>query len=233
MIVFFSENIANGLGELNAEDSKHCYKVLRKKVGDEISVLDGIGGIHSCQIEQIEKNKVSFKVNNSDYHDQKDFLPVIGISLLKNANRLEWFLEKGTEIGIHTIQPLLCDRTQKGKFRKDRAESIVKSAVKQSMNPYAPHIDEVKDLKDVIESANNDHRYICHYRPENDHLWDVLETGISPYILIGPEGDFTERELDKAAEHGWKQVNISRSRLRTETAALTACQIVNLKNRNE
>lgn len=231
MIVFFSDNINAHLGELNEEDSKHCYKVLRKKEGDKITVLDGKGGIHVCHIQQIEKNKVTFKVIETSNFAPDEYLPNIGISLLKNANRLEWFLEKATEIGVQSIQPLQCQRTLKGKFRIDRAEAIIKSATKQCMRPYLPAVCEVKTFSEIINSCSLEQKFICSYDETHDHLYDRLIPNLTSYILIGPEGDFHENELIKAKDHGWIPVNISNSRLRTETAAITTCQIVALKNR--
>ncbi len=231
MIVFYSENINAGSGELSSEDSKHCYKVLRKKVGDNIIVLDGKGGKHHCEIDAIEKNYVSFIVVKTDLYKPEDHLPTVGISLLKNSNRLEWFLEKATEIGIRSVQPLECKRTLKGKFRKDRAESIVISAMKQCMRTFLPGVRELNSFKEILKENANRQKYICHYSEENDHLLDVLEMGQPAYILIGPEGDFSEDELNLAIGNGWKMVNISNSRLRTETAGITACQIVALRNR--
>ena len=231
MIVFYSENINAGVGELSSEDSKHCYKVLRKKTGEYISVLDGKGGIHLCEIEQIEKNRVSFKILESENQEPNVSLPTIGISLLKNTNRFEWFLEKATELGIAGIQPVKCARTLKEKFRKDRAQSIVISAIKQSMRAFLPVVKDLSTIDEVISSVEMEQKYICHYNEENEHLLDVLIPNSPSYILIGPEGDFSDAELRLAVQKGWKMVNISESRLRTETAGITATNIVSIKNR--
>ncbi|MEE9371810.1 MAG: RsmE family RNA methyltransferase [Saprospiraceae bacterium] len=231
MIVFYSQLINAEFGELSAEDSRHCYKVLRKKIGDNITVLDGKGNIHQCKIIEIERNNVTFTIQSYKHSEPDIYHPTIGMSLLKNTNRFEWFLEKATEIGVQNIQPLECNRTLKGKFRKDRAEAIVISAMKQSMRAYFPILNEVKVIKDVLSNTNYQHKYICHYALGNPHLLDTLQVGIASFILIGPEGDFTDEELSIAHQNGWQQVNISESRLRTETAGITACQIVALKNR--
>lgn len=232
MIVFYSKDINDNDGRLNAEDARHCYKVLRKKVGDTISVLDGVGHLYHCRITDISRNDVSFEVNSSDFSEREEWYPTISISLLKNTSRLEWCLEKLTEIGIRSVQPMICERTLKDKFRVDRAESIIISATKQSLNPYLPELSQVTSYRAIIENTPSAQKYICHYSDDNPHLYDVIIPDEPCHIMIGPEGDFTDQEMELAKSQGYQSVNISNNRLRTETAGITAAQIVALKNRS-
>jgi len=231
MIVFYCHNIEGGRGVLNQEDSKHCSKVLRKKVGDKISVFDGKGGVHHSRIIEISRNEVVFTIEKTNVETSPSYLPVIGISILKNTNRLEWFLEKATEIGVESIIPMICDRTLKNKFRKDRAQSIVISAMKQSLRTHLPIVKAEEKFANAISNIHFEQKYICKYDAENPHLYDEIDPGKPSFILIGPEGDFSDKEMILARSLGFKSVNISRSRLRTETAGITACQIIALKNR--
>ena len=232
MIVFYSEEISDNIGHLSGEDAKHCYKVLRKKEGDFITVLNGKGSICKCLISSISKSTVHFQVKEKEEFAHNQNLPTIGISMLKNQSRLEWFLEKATEIGIASFYPMKCDRTLKGKFRIERAESIVTSAVKQSLRPWKPKVNSDSTFDEIVERTQIEQKFICHFHPDNEHLYDIIDSNKPSIILIGPEGDFTDRELENAKSHGWIQVNISNSRLRTETAGITACQIVALKARS-
>jgi len=231
VIVFYSENLIDNRGELEAEDAKHCYKVLRKKEGDYITVMNGIGSVCNCQIISISKNNVQFRVTESAVHEKSAYEPTIGISLLRTSSRLEWFLEKATEIGVNTIIPFHSARTVKGKFRIERAQNIVISAIKQSLRPWKPDVQSDQKLRDIIQNVQSKQKYICHYSEENPHLYDSLKVGEESFILIGPEGDFTDEELALAKEYGWLEVNIGKSRLRAETAGITAVQIVAMKNR--
>ena len=231
MIVFYSEDINGEKGMLDEEDSRHCYKVLRKKEGDNIIVLDGKGGKHLCHIVNVLKNKVAFEITKSETQTLQPHLPTIAISLLKNVRRLEWFLEKVTEIGVGHIQPYISERTVKTNFRADRAKSIIISAMKQSLNTYCPKLTEVNKYADIIDAVEIEQKFICNYHPENPQMIDLLEPDKPSYIFIGPEGDFTENELEMAKNFGFKCVNISHNRLRSETAGIVTSEIVALKNR--
>jgi 16S rRNA (uracil1498-N3)-methyltransferase len=231
MIVFYSDKIDKNSILLDEEEARHCAKVLRKNVGEQITVLDGAGGIFDCNIVEMRKREVLLEIKSQTSALIQEKLPEIGICLLKNPGRFEWFLEKAVEIGVRSIQPLISSRTEKKTLKEDRSRSILISAMKQSMRPFLPVLQSVTSLEKYLESVTSP-RYICHYAEDNGHLYDVIDEGSYNALLIGPEGDFSDDELKIAEKNNWKKVNIGNTRLRSETAALMALQIVNTKNRN-
>ena len=230
MIVFYSQNLDESSGTLDNEEARHCMKVLRKKIGDSFTVVDGKGGHFNCIIESTTKTEVYFKIHETYKEIEPDYLPILGISLLKNTKRFDWFLEKACEIGVKSIQPLICHRTEKSKIKMERSNAIILTAMKQSLSWHLPELNIPISFEDFLLPSYDRKKFICHFNLENDHLFDCLNRGESPIILIGPEGDFTPNEIKLATRSGFRTVNISRRRLRTETAGIVATQFVATKN---
>ena len=230
MIVFYSQNLDESSGNLDEEEARHCIRVLRKKIGDTITVVDGKGGLFQCVIESTTKTVVHFKILEASKEIEPNYLPVLGISLLKNTKRFEWFLEKACEIGVKCIQPIICHRTEKSKIKIERGKSILLTAMKQSLNWHMPELKMPVTFEDYVLRPSDHMKFICQFNPENEQLIDCLELGKSPIILIGPEGDFTNDEIKMATDNGFRKVNISHRRLRTETAGIVATQFVAMKN---
>jgi 16S rRNA (uracil1498-N3)-methyltransferase len=205
--------------------------VLRKKVGEKINLVDGRGHLFECVIEDDHKKHARARVENLLVQTPPARKCIIGISLLKNASRFEWFLEKATEIGITEIVPLLCERTERQKFRKERLEQVITSAMLQSQQSWKPLLHEpvafTKIFKDQL-LLQSSQRFIAHcLEEEKRSLADLVNASLpSQLILIGPEGDFTPVEIALALEHHFIAVSLGETRLRAETAGMFAAVIL-------
>lgn len=233
MHLFYTPDISGDLYELNAEESKHCIKVLRLQKGDVIQLIDGRGGLYEAQIVNPDPRRTSLKVikHVEEYGKRNHYLH-IGIAPTKNIERLEWFLEKATEIGIDEITPIICDRSERKEIKPERLNKIITSAVKQSLKAYHPKLNPAVKYKDFVKGISGN-CFIAHCMAGDKVL---LSTGNliknSHYtILIGPEGDFSPEELQLALSKQCKPISLGNSRLRTETAALEACFEINFLNR--
>lgn len=233
MHVFYTPDISNEFYSLNEEESKHCSKVLRLTTGDVVHLIDGIGGLYEAKIIGLDKKHVNLQVISAKHEfGKRNHQLHVAIAPTKNIDRLEWFLEKATEIGIDEITPIICDRSERKIVKEERLEKVVTAAVKQSLTAYHPKVNAAVDFSDFIKSAVANQKYIAHCLPDGKpYLSQVLEKHQSYLILIGPEGDFSPSEIDMALQNGYKAVTLGSTRLRTETAALAACFEVNYINR--
>ena len=214
-----------------AEESKHIAKVLRKKTGDNVQVTNGDGLLFSATLTEATPDQCIASITSID----KKILPMhwlhIAVAPTKSADRFEWFLEKATEIGINEISPIICEHSERKTLKRDRCNRILESAMKQSKRAYLPKLNEPETLEDFLSHEHPGLRFIAHCR-EGEKL--ELKRRVAPdkdiTILIGPEGDFSEAEIDLAYEKGFYPVSLGEARLRTETAAVVACATVNLIN---
>jgi len=236
MNLFYTNNIddTGQLAQFGEEEARHCVQVLRKQVGDHLHFVDGKGGLFEGEIVEAAKKKCVLKIikHTPNYH-QRSFNLHIGIAPTKNIARLEWFLEKATEIGIDEITPILCNHSERNRIRTDRLSKRVLSAMKQSLKAYLPKLNELISYKDFIKNveALNHLKYIAHCDYEkNIHLKEKYQTGRDVIMLIGPEGDFSNEEIQMAFENGFEGVGLGKERLRTETAGIVACHTLNLLN---
>jgi len=233
MHVFYTPDLTSNQYTLNEEESKHCSKVLRLGVGDMIHLIDGRGGLYEAQIIEVGKKNVQLKIieQQLEFGKRNHYLH-IAVAPTKNIDRLEWFLEKATEIGIDEITPIICDRSERKIIKQERLEKVITSAVKQSLTAYHPKLNNAISFTDLLKSNLGDQKFIAHCLPEEKPYINQITTQHQSYIiLIGPEGDFTPSEIDLALQNGYKGVTLGNTRLRTETAALTACFEVNYINR--
>ena len=191
--------------------------------GEKIAITDGNGNLYTTAITTIHKKKTAVKVIEKDHHEQRLPQHTIAISLLKNAGRFEWFLEKATELGISRIIPLICERTEKHGFRYDRMQQICISAMLQSQQVFLPRVLEPVPYIKFFEKDYGLNKYIAHCLEDNNKMkLSQLTTTQPVVILIGPEGDFTPAEISLARVHQFVPVSLGKNRLRTETAALVA-----------
>ncbi len=230
MHLFYCPNIEKDRF-LNEEESHHCVKVLRGQLGDTIQVMDGKGSIFICAIEIANHRRVAVKIKKKIESPKPKFQLTIAIAPTKNMDRLEWFLEKATEIGISRIIPILCDKSERKVVKNDRLEKVIISAMKQSMNPHIPIIEELTPVSQLFTREFTGHKMIAHCY---DQPKEALKHGYTPnkdvLILIGPEGDFSEKEVERALNANFKAISLGESRLRTETAGLVACHTIQLLN---
>jgi len=211
---------------LDEDTSRHVVQVLRMQAGERINLTDGKGSLIQTSIIDAHKKHCTVKTESVSRTELPTRHIAIAISILKNTSRLEWFLEKATEIGVNEIIPLIASRTEKEKFRHDRLQGILISAMLQSQQTWLPMLHQPIDYRLLFkqEEVNaNTNKFIAHC--EDSVKVDLAEFPSfdpSSIILIGPEGDFTPEEIELAFQHGFQAVSLGRTRLRTETAALVA-----------
>lgn len=214
---------------LDATDSQHCVKVLRKKKGDDIQVTDGKGGWYSCSITDPNPKACAFLVLDEiqNFNQPKRKISV-AICPTKNADRIEYFVEKAVEIGIHEIFFVKTAHTYPKKINQERIKKIAVSAMKQSLKAYLPDISELIDFKQFMEIGFGKKQIlIAHYDEVAEPIF-TQNLGSEILIFIGPEGDYTKEEILKANEVGFKTVTLGANRLRTETAGVVALSLLNL-----
>ncbi|MFW6257630.1 MAG: 16S rRNA (uracil(1498)-N(3))-methyltransferase [Prolixibacteraceae bacterium] len=213
-------------------ESKHMVKVLRLRRGDKVQVVDGKGGFYEAEIADDNPKRCVLSVMNSTQEfGKREFRLHIAIAPTKNNDRFEWFLEKATELGIDEISPVLCDHSERKAIKPDRLEKILVSAMKQSLKAYLPKLNPLITVSELIAANSGNQKFIAHCNEGNkQHLKNVVNAKEDVLVLIGPEGDFSTEEIGFARGNGFTEVTLSKSRLRTETAGVAACQIVNLAN---
>jgi 16S rRNA (uracil1498-N3)-methyltransferase len=224
---FADENLLT----LSEDTSKHIVQVLRMKEGEELYLTNGKGLLLKVVIQQAHKKNAVVSVVQREQHALPKQEIVMAVSLLKNTARFEWYLEKAAELGVQRIIPLRCERTEKMQFRTDRAKQILISAMLQSRQVFLAEISEPILFTSFITSIKNssyDHQFIAHcMHEEKPLLQDALTQPFTKVILlIGPEGDFSEKEIIAAKENGFKPVSLGSTRLRTETAALAGAVVL-------
>lgn len=214
---------------LNEETSKHVVQVLRMKVGEHINLTEGKGTLLTCEIIDDHKRHCSVEVKGTSYKGQGTRKVIVAISLLKNANRFEWFLEKATEIGVAEIIPLLCERTEKEKFRQERMQGIVISAMLQSQQTWLPVLHEPVQYENMeMWKCGNGQNFIAHCIDVDKQALahQHFSTSANLLICIGPEGDFTSAEIEQALKNNFIPVTLGETRLRTETAGVVAAALL-------
>lgn len=234
MNLFYEPDIRNGRRYLNDEESKHALKVLRLKPGDIIHVIDGLGGLYSCRIIADRRN-CEFQVLEHKQRPSRPFSIHIAIAPTKNQERMEWFVEKCVELGIEKINFLFTKNSERPRLRMDRIWKKAIGALKQSQNLWLPQIGEEQDFSRFVTGKDFEKQKFIAYVDEqhNHHLKDAAFRENSYLILIGPEGDFTKEEIQMCLQHQFIPVSLGPNRLRTETAGLAACMILNLANQGK
>ena len=232
MQLFYAPDISGDLYTLNEEESKHCIRVLRLVVGDEITIVDGKGGLFKTRIINPEPKRCQVEVFETitEFEKRNHYLH-IAIAPTKNIERFEWFLEKATEIGIDEITPLLCEHSERKVINNERLQKIIVSAMKQSIKAYFPKLNQMVPFRQFIQANKDGKLYIAHcYKKDLNHLKNEIQSKQQSTILIGPEGDFSPDEVSIAIQLKYKEISLGSSRLRTETAGIVACHITNLMN---
>ena len=229
MQLFFNPNIDETTESFpfDKEESRHIIKVLRKKDSDILHVTNGFGLLFETQITLASDNKCTVEVLSIKNAEKPKFHLHLAVAPTKMNDRFEWFLEKATEIGIQEITPIFCDRSERKVINRDRFEKIILSAMKQCNETFLPKLNEAISFKDFIKKQKNGLQLIAHCEEtDKKSLKEVLKPNEDVTILIGPEGDFSEKEIALALENNYKPVTLGNTRLRTETAAVVACHSV-------
>lgn len=232
MDYFYCPEISEGIHVLDEEESRHCTRVLRKKKGDQIIILDGKGSSYTCRLTEVQPKRAGFEILTRERSEQPGYYIHLAIAPTKNIDRMEWLLEKTIEIGIQQISFLLCENSERKKLNIQRLKNKAVSAIKQSHNPFLPIIDDVQPISDFfMHTVQYDEKFICHAAGgQGKYLSHIASPGSRYLILVGPEGDFSVGELKMAGYHGFIPVSLGITRLRTETAGLVACILLQAVN---
>jgi 16S rRNA (uracil1498-N3)-methyltransferase len=214
---------------LDEDTSKHVVMVLRMKRGEELLLTDGKGKKVIARIVDDNRKKCVVDILSTEIDTPRKRKVSVGISIIKNTARFEWFLEKATEIGVSEIYPLICERTEKEKFRFERMQNILVSAMLQSQQSMLPKLHEPTNFGNVLIKENYTQKFIAHcVESDKKSLFDYYSSAedTSTLVLIGPEGDFTTEEISQALSHDFIPVALGETRLRTETAGLVAATLL-------
>lgn len=232
MQIFYTPDIITN-PTLPEEESAHCIRVLRLVEGDQILLTDGKGSFHKAEI--IHAHQKHCSVNLLESWQQPPLWPFrahIAVAPTKNMDRMEWFAEKATEIGIDAITCLNCRFSERREIKPARLEKILVSAMKQSQKATLPQLEGMVDFKRFITRPFEGRKFIAHCEEEEEKktLTKSYRPGENALVLIGPEGDFSVEEIAMAKEHGFEPISLGKSRLRTETAALVALHTLHVLN---
>lgn len=229
MQLFYAHEVSDAVAFLDKEETKHCVKTLRKQIGDLLTLTDGRGHLYEATLVEVTKKGSTLQIIRSlEVVDQRSFYLHVAIAPTKNIGRLEWFLEKATELGIDEVTFLQCDRSERKTIRLDRLQKVILAAAKQSIKASFPILHPLTKFSDFIPTAQATYKGIAHcQRSPLPHL-KTAATADQLLLLIGPEGDFSPREVEQALQHGFVEMGLGKSRLRTETAGIVACHTVHL-----
>ena len=229
---FYSKEIYDNSILLSVDEAQHAIKVLRKKNGDKLFVVDGFGGFYNASIESDNINDCRLKIlSASKNYRKKNFYIHIALAPPKSHDRLEIFIEKAVEIGIQEISFIVSDHSERNNIKINRINKLIVSAMKQSLRAYLPKINDIISMDNFINKCSNTQKFIaCLGLDNNSHLINNVEKTSDYCIMIGPEGGFSDSEISKSLEYEFKSVSLGESRLRTETAAIAACHLLNFIN---
>ncbi len=229
MQLFYNPDISenNSQFSFNKEESKHIVKVLRKYIGDTLHITNGNGWLFTAEVIIPDIKKCTVNIISKTQQPKREYSLHLAVAPTKMNDRYEWFLEKATEIGIDEITPIICDHSERKIIKAERLERILQSAMKQSLQCYLPKLNPAISFSDFIKQENKDQLLIAHCEEtKKQSLKGILLPGANTTILIGPEGDFSTKEIDIALGSGYTPVTLGETRLRTETAAIVAAHSV-------
>lgn len=217
---------------LSEDDSRHAVKTLRLGIGEIIAVTDGHGNQHTAVITKADVRRCMFRITDTKTTPPRLFSVRICVAPTKNLDRIEWFVEKAVEVGIERISFFFGQHSERRVLKLERLEKIAVSAMKQSLQSFLPILDEAIPFGELVKTVEDEQRFIAHLPADKPPLQLAkAATATGRYaVLIGPEGDFSEKEIQQAVAAGFQLVTLGPNRLRTETAALTACQLLNFIN---
>ncbi len=233
MQLFYNSNITELCKEFSfdKEESKHIIKVLRKKEADEIQVTNGKGNLFYTQIILATEKKCTVKIVSVTTVNPTDYYIHIAVAPTKMNERFEWFLEKATEMGIHEITPIICDRSERKTINLERYAKIILTAMKQSLHLFEPKLNPPISFKEFVSKNQEGSLYIAHCEElEKTSFKTAIKPKEKYTVLIGPEGDFSNTEIQLALANNYQPISLGNTRLRTETAAIVACHSLVFNN---
>ena len=235
MNLFYAPDILQTLS-LPEEESQHCAKVLRMKAGEHIHIIDGVGGLYEAEILEAHPKRTQVSIISEQHeYGRRPFRLHLAVAPTKNIDRFEWFVEKATEIGFDELTPLCCRYSERKVIKPERIEKILVSAAKQSLKAYVPRLNPMITAKEFIGNSSflipHSSLFIAHcYDQPKQHLFNACQPGGDVVVMVGPEGDFSEEEVELALRNSFQAITLGESRLRTETAGVVACHLVTVAN---
>ncbi|WP_350288837.1 16S rRNA (uracil(1498)-N(3))-methyltransferase [uncultured Croceitalea sp.] len=233
MQLFYNASLDNSFKQFSfpTEESKHIIKVLRKKEGDVLHLTNGNGYLFEAEILEANPKKCKAQIISSEKTITRLHTLHLAVAPTKMNDRFEWFLEKATEIGVNEVTPILCDHSERKVIKPERLQKIIQSAMKQSLQTFLPKLNPLTTYEDFLAKTSGELKFIAHCEDdEKAELKRRLAADKDVVILIGPEGDFSNNEINLAYKKGFTPVSLGRNRLRTETAAVYACTVVSIIN---
>ncbi len=233
MQVFYAPDIKGDTYILDEKESRHIVRVMRMPKGAPVMLIDGLGNLYEGVISDPDQKRCTISVTAvTEKFEEKSYRLHLAVSPLKNADRFEWLIEKSVEIGIDEITPVISQHTEKKGIREERLNNIIVSAMKQSLKTRRPVLNQPVSFGEFIASVNSPVKIIahCNVSMSRKKITEVCPPGTDTAIMIGPEGDFSEREIDDAVRSGFVSIHLGKSRLRSETAGLAACFSIYLIN---
>ncbi len=233
MQLFYNPNISENdtSFSFDKDESRHIVKVLRKKIGNELHITNGKGWLFTAELIIASVKHCSVNITSKSLQKKRNYNLHLVVAPTKMNDRYEWFLEKATEIGIETITPIICDHSERKVVKMERFEKIIQSAMKQSLQCYLPKLNTPIAYKDFIKQDVSGQKFIAHCEEtDKKSLKSHLKINDDCTILIGPEGDFSVKEIAQALQANFFPVTLGETRLRTETAAVAACHSVAFVN---
>lgn len=229
MIIFIAK-VDGDRGQLTADESWHCAKVLRKKAGDAVHLIDGKGNFYEGTLEVVSEKQCLVKVSKGPIQQtKKNYVLHLAIAPTKQIDRIEWMIEKAVEIGVDEISFIQCKNSERTNIKTERILKIVESAVKQSLQAFIPKVNDLRPIKELMLKASEDQKLIAHcFDSPKSKIKELQFGNKSTLILIGPEGDFTKEEVELAEQNKFVALSLGDTRLRTETAGLYICQAASL-----
>lgn len=225
MQLFYNSDIDNTTISFtfDKEESRHIVKVLRKKEGDKLFVTNGLGQLFTCEIISASDHKCAVRIASTEKQLPSDFQLHMVVAPTKMNDRYEWFLEKATEIGVTEITPIICDHSERNTLKTERMTKVILSAMKQSLRYHLPKLNDPISFSEFMKGEIVGQKFIAHCEDgEKKLLKSALKPNSDTIILIGPEGDFSPKEIKLALDKGFQPVSLGNTRLRTETAAIVA-----------
>ncbi|NJB85205.1 16S rRNA (uracil1498-N3)-methyltransferase [Lewinella marina] len=232
MQLFYDPDLQEGVHHLAEEEARHAIRVLRKRVGDELDLVDGRGGWFRGRVVNINKRECVLDVKLLRREDRRaGHALTLMVAPTKSIDRFEWILEKATEIGVDHIQPMITEHSERQRLRADRLERVLQSAMKQSLRAWLPTLGELIDWEEALGEAVSGDRYLAYLGDEEAPLLSAaVRPGHDCVVAIGPEGGFSAEEAAAARDRDFRYVSLGPHRLRTETAALAAVHTVESAN---
>lgn len=233
MQLFYHSNIKEDHYVLEKHESNHIVRVLRLKIGDEIFLTNGRGDLFIAEIINNNPSACKLRIKKKqENYGKTNYKLHVAIAPTKSIDRFEWFLEKATEIGIDEITPILTSRSERKVIKPERLEKVLVAAMKQSLKAYKPLLNPLTRFENFLQTNHKTNNLFIAHCMDSQRLsfQEVIKENTDTVILIGPEGDFSKDEIDKALDKGFKPVSLGKNRLRTETAGIVASTVAAMKN---